>query len=135
MLLALTYGDEKCENEGVKKMLRVIIAGSRMFSDYEKMKRLVVSFVDGNDIEVVSGGCRGADKFGELLAKEMNWSVKRFPADWKAYGKAAGCIRNKHMAEYADICLLFPVEGAENKGTKNMMREAVKAKCKTYVAR
>lgn len=118
-------------------MLKVIIAGSRLFSDYEKMKRLVVSFVSGfeGDIEVVSGGCRGADKLGELLAEEMNWSVRRFPADWKLYGKAAGYICNKQMAEYANICLLFPVKGAENKGTRNMMREAVKAKCKTYVAR
>lgn len=118
-------------------MLRVIIAGSRMFSDYEKMKRLVVSFVSKfeDDVEVVSGGCRGADKLGEQLAEEFGWSVKQFPADWALYGKAAGCIRNRQMAEYADICLLFSVKGAENKGTRNMLREARKAGCKVYVAR
>lgn len=118
-------------------MLRVIIAGSRMFSDYEKMKRLVVSFVSEfeDDVEVVSGGCRGADKLGEQLAEEFGWSVKQFPADWALYGKAAGCIRNRQMAEYADICLLFPVREAENKGTRNMLREARKAGCKVYVAR
>lgn len=118
-------------------MLKIIIAGSRVFSDYEKMKRLVVSFVSEfeDGIEIVSGGCRGADKLGERLAKEFGWNVKQFLADWVLYGKAAGCIRNRQMAKYADICLLFAVEGAENRGTKNMLREARKAGCKVYVAR
>ena len=118
--------------------MKVVIAGSRRFRDYEKMRKLVLAFLEQEDVkevEVVSGCCRGADELGEKLAQEMGWKIARFPANWALYGKAAGHIRNGEMARYADVCLLFPVEGAENRGTRSMAREAVKAKCRGYIAR
>lgn len=115
--------------------MRVIIAGSRYFDDYKKMERLVLSVIGGmDDIEVVSGCCCGADRLGEKLAQMYGWSVKRFPANWKL-GKVAGLIRNAEMAKYADMCILFPVQGAKNSGTRDMYRKAVREGCKVYVAR
>lgn len=118
-------------------MLKVVIAGSREFEDYEKMKRLVKGFLVKveDEIEIVSGGCRGADMLGERLAGECGWSVRRFEANWKLYGKCAGIIRNREMAKYADICLLFVVEGAGNRGSRNMLKEARERGCRVYVAR
>jgi len=74
--------------------------------------------------EVVSGKCpTGADAGGEMWAKVHGIRIKEFPANWKKYHLAAGPIRNKEMAKYADAVALF----AGQKGTASMRREAKKA--------
>ncbi len=100
----------------------LIIAGGRDYEltvyDYarlEKLRPLVT--------EVVSGGAPGTDAGGEFWAKQNGIPVKRFLADWKKHGKAAGPIRNREMAEYAHAAALFP----GGKGTKSMRAEAVRA--------
>jgi hypothetical protein len=98
--------------------MKLIIAGGRNYRisniDIAALNRIP------NVTEVVSGGCRGADKDGERWAKENKISIKVFNADWKAFGKKAGPIRNRLMAQYADALALFP-GGA---GTQNMYNEA-----------
>lgn len=49
--------------------------------------------------------------------------MKQFKSDWEKHGKAAGPIRNKKMAEYADAVILFP----GGKGTASMKKEAERA--------
>jgi hypothetical protein len=78
--------------------------------------------------EVVSGVDAGADEFGEKWAKINNIPVKIFKADWKTHGRAAGPIRNKQMAEYADAVALFP----GGKGMESMKRETEKAGLSSY---
>lgn len=68
---------------------------------------------------IVSGGCRGADAFGESIARELGLKVDTFPADW-SLGKSAGPARNEKMAAYADACILFP----GGRGTADMKRRA-----------
>jgi len=70
--------------------------------------------------EVVSGGAAGVDSDGEAWAKSAGLSVKRFPADWKTHGRAAGPMRNSLMAAYADALIAFK----GGKGTANMIRQA-----------
>ena len=48
--------------------------------------------------------------------------------DWEHFGRAAGPIRNKKMAEYADAVILFP----GGKGTASMLKEAQKAELTIY---
>lgn len=100
--------------------MKLIIAGGRDFKpneyDYQKLDRI------RGITEIVSGGCSGADKFGEHWAEVNKIPVKRFPADWNKFGKAAGPIRNAQMAEYANACVLFP----GGKGTDSMFKEAQK---------
>jgi len=67
----------------------------------------------------VSGTARGADQLGERYAKERGYFIQRFPADWNAYGKAAGYIRNRKMAEYADALIAF--WDGKSRGTLNMI--------------
>ena len=73
---------------------------------------------------IVSGGAPGADSLGERYAKERGLAVERYPADWSKHGKAAGPIRNEQMASVADALIAFPLEGAANRGTYNMVRLA-----------
>jgi hypothetical protein len=70
--------------------------------------------------EVVSGKAKGADAFGEWWASEHGIPVKEFPANWALYGRSAGPIRNRQMAEYADALIAFP----GGRGTSHMIQTA-----------
>ena len=88
--------------------MKIIVAGSREFKDYEMLKnKLDTLLINQKEIQIVSGGCRGADELGERYAKEKGYSLKVFKADWNKYGKKAGPLRNRQMAEYADGLVAF----------------------------
>lgn len=100
--------------------MKIIIAGSRNFDDYFKVQLYMYGFIQiGWDVEIVSGTAKGADQLGERFAKENNYKLKQFPADWNKYGKSAGYIRNEEMAKYADVLIAF--WDGESKGTKHMI--------------
>jgi hypothetical protein len=109
---------------------RVIVAGSRTFNDFALLEqKLDALLVNLTDIEIVSGGARGADKLGEMYAKKHELPYKVFLADWDM-GKDAGFIRNEEMAAYASAegqgyCVVF-WDGQSN-GTRHM-----RMMCETY---
>lgn len=111
--------------------MKVIIAGTRNFNDYEKLKKELDLFRATKEVtEIVSGACKGADLLGEKYAKENNIPIKQFPANWEAYGKKAGPIRNEEMANYADYLIAF--WDSESRGTKNMI-DLMRRKHKPYI--
>ena len=115
-------------------MFKVIVAGSRDFNDYKLLKeKLDVVLSNKVEIEIVSGGARGADKLGEVYAKERNLSCKVFPADWDAHGKSAGYKRNAEMAEYADALVAF--WDGKSKGTGHMIDLAEKKRIQIRVVK
>lgn len=105
--------------------LKVVVCGGRDFNDWdllvESLDRLLPSVAN---IEIVSGGARGADKLGEKYAKASGLELKIFNADWETFGMSAGVIRNSKMADYADMCICF--WDGESKGTRNMIESAIK---------
>ena len=104
--------------------MKLIIAGGRNFTNYQKLKQICDQFLqDKPNIEIVSGAYyKGADKLGEQYAKEKGFKLKQFPANWDKHGKAAGPIRNQQMAEYADTLIAF--WDRKSRGTKNMIQLA-----------
>lgn len=108
--------------EDSEPKLKLIVAGSRGFDDYELLKetldKALIRFKYA-DVEIVSGTAKGADKLGERYAKEHGCQVKRMPADWDRYGKSAGYRRNADMAKYADACIVF--WDGKSRGTKHMI--------------
>lgn len=76
--------------------------------------------------EVVCGMARGADTWGRMWAEENGIPVKKFPAEWNKFGRAAGPIRNSQMAEYADSLIVFIYSGS--RGSKNMLDTMAKLK-------
>jgi hypothetical protein len=110
--------------------MKVIIAGSRTITGYEYVKGLIEQ-CDIDITEVVSGGAKGVDKLGERWARENNKELSVFPADWERYKKAAGAIRNRQMAEYAEA--LIAVWDGDSKGTKNMIDVARDHKLQVFV--
>ena len=115
---------------------RVIIAGSRSVPERDKIlanqiKEILSQIGDNTDIEIVSGRARGADMLGESVAVHNNYIIKRFPADWNKYGKSAGYIRNKQMAEYSTH--LIAIWDGASRGTKSMIDLAKKENLKVYI--
>lgn len=109
--------------------MKVIIAGSRTAVEEEVFTAVKEA---GFQIdEVVSGCARGADENGEMYASLFGIPVRKFPAYWNKYGRSAGPIRNKKMAEYADA--LIAVWDGESRGTENMINEASKLGLRVYV--
>jgi len=103
--------------------MKVIISGGREFENYLLLKLKCDKILHGQtDIQIVSGGSRGADLLGERYAREKHYIVKRFEADWDKEGLAAGPIRNEKMAKYAD-CLIAFWDG-KSKGIKDMINKA-----------
>lgn len=100
--------------------MKIIIAGSRNFNNYNLLKNTLVPFIAENNVkEIVSGGARGADKLGALLGEQMHIPVKIFYPDWEGYSKAAGIIRNHQMGDYADYLIAF--WDGQSRGTRDMI--------------
>ena len=114
-------------------MTRVIVAGSRNFNNFSLVEKALMEYFEikqlhREDVEIVSGGARGADKLGEMFANKYGCKLIRFPADWDYYGKSAGYIRNEQMAKYASEGngVLFAFWDEVSKGTKHMITIASK---------
>lgn len=105
--------------------MKVIIAGGRTFNDYNKLSSYCDHILQNQQIvEIVSGVARGADLLGEKYAKEKEYNIKQFPANWDEHGKAGGYIRNEEMAKYADALIAF--WDGKSKGTEHMINLAKK---------
>lgn len=86
-------------------MFYCLVVGSRTFTDYslmcEKLDKLLSRYNSlCVPICIVSGGARGADALAERYAKEHNYQLEVFHADWNKYGKSAGYRRNREMHRY-----------------------------------
>ena len=130
------------------KKIRLIIAGSRSLSFEHVRDELgfienIVSFfyADFKMItEIVSGACgikasdpnreekyaKGADYLGEIFADNFNIPIKRFYANWDAYGGAAGMVRNKEMQKYADEALVIHTNTPGSRNMIQLMRDSKK---------
>ena len=100
--------------------MKLIIAGSRHLTDIdsEGIQDFINFLGIENITEVVCGGAKGIDAAGKLWAEENGIHVEPFPAEWEQYGKAAGHIRNKQMADYADELLV--IWNGKSAGSANM---------------
>lgn len=112
--------------------MKLIIAGSRTFEDYDLLKT-TIDALDLDITEIVSGKAKGADTLGEAYAKEYGIPLKEFPADWKTYGRKAGALRNIQMKDYADSLVAFHLNNS--RGTQHMIRIMQEAKKPTFVVK
>lgn len=129
-----------------KPQIKIIIAGTRTFSDYTFLCNIIYTTLNKyvyskgfnkERIVILCGKAQGADTLGEKYAKEHGISIKYFPADWNTYGKSAGYIRNKQMAEYASsekgYGALIAFWDGKSKGTKHMINLAKEHNLKTFI--
>lgn len=117
---------------------RVIIAGSRKFTDYSLLNFYATKVIDKIDthrysIRIISGGANGADKLCEKFANEKGYDVARFIPDWGH----AGYVRNAQMARYAseydNYGILIAFWDGKSRGTKYMINLAKKYNLEIHV--
>jgi predicted Rossmann fold nucleotide-binding protein DprA/Smf involved in DNA uptake len=110
--------------------MKVIIAGSRDFHDYDIVLKAIKES-QFNISEVVSGMASGVDQLAIRYAQENNLPLHEYWAEWEFYGKSAGPIRNRLMAKNADA--LIAIHSKDSKGTKNMIETALKEGLRVFV--
>lgn len=118
-------------------MLRLIVAGSRNFEDFQMLESSLDEFIEIHSIGdpdpgviIISGLAKGADLLGVQYAKKKEYNVEEFPANWKL-GRSAGPKRNLEMAKSANACIVF-WDGV-SKGTAHMIELAKKYQLKLLV--
>lgn len=113
--------------------MKIIVAGTRSITDYAVVERAIrmAELERGWSVdEIVSGNARGVDSQAESYAQRNQIRLRTFPADWDSHSDAAGPIRNRSMAEFADA--LVAVWGGESKGTLNMIETAKQKNLQVY---
>ena len=122
---------------GDKMPLKIVIAGSRDYHDYEEAKPFIESTLSSLQVSedplILSGACRGADQLGERYAEEKGYPLLRFRADWANYGRTAGPIRNREMVRQCDVVICF--WDGKSKGTHSLIRCAESLKKHLFIKR
>lgn len=104
--------------------MRVIVTGSRAWPDPVRVAHeLNTLYLQHGPFVLVHGACAtGADAAAahwyEVCGMDLGCTEVTYPADWDAFGRKAGPIRNRQMVEGgADLVLAFPL--FDSRGTKN----------------
>lgn len=118
-------------------MLRILIRGSRKFTDYKKIfdsLNKVEAKYPSEEKVLIAGGGSGVDRVGEQAAKRLGWRVEKFVPELKNPDEKAGRARNIEMIDSGvDYCLAFPHPDTESKSTMHCVDYAKENGVKTYV--
>ena len=98
--------------------MRVIVCGSRRWRDRDMIAdRLADLPVEST---IVHGAAGGADTIAAQEAEKLGLLLDPHPAEWELYGKRAGYLRNRKMAELgADLVIAF--WDGRSRGTMHMV--------------
>jgi hypothetical protein len=117
--------------------MRLLVCGSRTYDTWDWPLIAVLEYLAHlPEWTIIHGGAKGVDRQFGQLASIKGAEVIEYPADWSAFGKAAGAMRNQQMLDEGkpDLVVAFidkPL--AESKGTADMVRRARSAGIATYV--
>lgn len=108
--------------------MTILVCGDRNWNNLERILDVLRQEYPKATL-VVEGEARGADTQGRLAAERLGIPVRKFPAQWNLYGRAAGPIRNAQMLREGkpDVVLAFHNHISESRGTRHMMGIARKA--------
>lgn len=109
----VTYLDcQECDDkvcERPEKHIAILVVGSRNYNNYKEFCNVLdylLSHYYPENVTLISGGAKGADSLAEQYAKSRGIDIIVMKADWNAYGKKAGYIRNeamhKALSEYSN---------------------------------
>lgn len=105
--------------------IKVAIVGSRTFSNYDGFEKNLKDTIRENgwmDIELISGGAKGADSMAQRYAKENGLKITIFYPNWNKYGNSAGFQRNRLIIEACDVVVAW--WDNKSKGTQNSLELA-----------
>jgi hypothetical protein len=111
--------------------VKLLVCGSRDIDHayaYELIRDWIVD--NGTVTSVVQGGCRGADRAAQNVARNLKLPCDTFSADWRL-GKKAGPVRNEKMIRDAkpDYCLALcnQIDLRDSRGTFDCV-----TRCRTH---
>ena len=103
---------------------RIAVVGSRVFGDYDLLDNVLKEFIEPEDL-IVSGGAVGADSMAQRWAKENGRSILIHYPNYALNGRVATFVRNRYIAEDAEIVLAFYAPGRFHLGgTANTVNHA-----------
>lgn len=102
--------------------MRIIFCGDRNWVDRVVIEDVIKSLPENTT--VITGDCRGADTIARDLSRKHGLITDVYRANWYAFGKSAGPIRNLEMLEQGqpDMVYAFHDNVHRSKGTKNMIK-------------
>lgn len=104
----------------------VLVCGGRDFQDRDALFAVLDRLHQQTGItKIVHGGAKGADTLGAIWGLLHGVFSAGYPAQWDAYGKRAGFIRNQEMIDVEQIDLVVACPGGN--GTADMVKRATKA--------
>jgi len=124
-------------------VIKIGIVGSRKWKNKEKIQAVVDQCLAryGQNLTVVSGGAKGADSLGKLVALEKGLQYIEYnpaheawneysgkPKEWygKEYRVGNFFERNTFIAEDSDILFAFIPEGWQSNGTMDTVGKVEK---------
>ena len=103
--------------------MKVLVCGSRYFSDYASLSHELDQLDPQPDL-IIQGGAMGTDRLTRRWAEHNEIAVHEELAFWHIHGKKAGPLRNAKMLKLCpDLCVAFP----GGRGTADMVRRCLDA--------
>lgn len=98
-------------------MSRILVTGSRGWTDHDTIYTALalahLALDSDPETVLVHGAARGADLLAARIWQEHGLPTEAHPADWDAFGRSAGFIRNARMVRLgADVCLAFHLDNS-----------------------
>ena len=111
--------------------MRLLVCGSRMWSDYGKVEEVLERVTAGVDeVVLVHGAARGADRMAAEVGRRRGWIIESHKAEWDRAGRGSGMARNRRMllTGKPDVVVAFIDERRRpSPGTNDMIRRAKEA--------
>lgn len=110
---------------------RILACGDRNWIDKSSIDAVISELIRqyGDEIAIIHGNCRGADRLAGEVALERELVTVAVPAKWKKHDKAAGPIRNRYMLDKCrpHLVVAFHPDISRSRGTRHMINIAAEA--------
>jgi hypothetical protein len=112
--------------------MKIAIVGSKDYTDYARMVKLLGAFgLDNDGNVIVSSGEKGAATLAKSFAEDSGLVYKEFSPDKKKNGAGAHLIAMKELISNADFVVAF--WDGQSKGSENALSEAHELKKPTLI--
>ena len=116
---------EGSQQEEVTGLMKVLVTGSRAWTDHQTMRHALTEIAlefRGEPVTLIHGGSWGADAMAGSIARRLGWGVEVHRAQWRPHGiynAGAGLARNAEMVlslRPGDMVLAFWKGGSTGTG-------------------
>lgn len=110
------------------------VSGSRCWTDYALIKRILDFYREHHEVElVVHGGAEGADSLCQRYADENGIPCQVVRPDYATHGRRAPLVRNGDIVESGEALIAF--WDGESRGTMDAMHKALNLRRTVYLVR